>query len=232
MAGANNVYFPAVERTYRVTEENYMLIDNKRTNQLHKITVKDFIAELIDLGLINNTDTNLANTDLVQDPETRTYDAGGQVLRFLDMDVFTLRVLDTFEMVDGADVQFINGDLGAKDLVISGQVEVVETLRHGVINANTGVTYIANCAQSNIFHLTADNNFTLDYTLAKPAWYLFRVEQDGIGGRLITLAPGKFQSPAGAVPVLSLTPGAIDELWGYYDGTRMTLYLERNILTI
>jgi hypothetical protein len=58
--GANNLYFPAKERTYRFTKDNYIIIDSKLTGLPLKININEFFEVARQLGFIPNPIANVS----------------------------------------------------------------------------------------------------------------------------------------------------------------------------
>lgn len=80
----------------------------------------------------------------------------------------------------------------------------------------------------NAFHFTATSNFTFNLPtgMVSGGTYLFRIQQDGTGSRIITFS-GNWKWPSGTPGVLSTAINAIDLLTGYFDGTSLLCTLQR-----
>ena len=72
---------------------------------------------------------------------------------------------------------------------------------------------------SNCFQFTATSNFTFNLPtgMVSGGTYIFRIQQDGVGSRVVTWS-GNWKWPGGLAPVLSTAAGGIDLLTCYYDG--------------
>ena len=58
--------------------------------------------------------------------------------------------------------------------------------------------------------------------------YLWKITQDGTGSHAWTFPVGSIiKWPGGTAGVLSFTPGAVDLLTGYYDGTNLLCTLQK-----
>lgn len=110
----------------------------------------------------------------------------------------------------------------------NGGIEFGKRTYFNTITGNTGTGYTADLSESNIFKLTATDNFTFDYTNAKSGTYIFIIEQDGIGSRTISFASSKFRAAGGSAPTLTTTSGATDILSCIYseEDNRMYVYSE------
>lgn len=101
----------------------------------------------------------------------------------------------------------------SNSIIIHGNgdgVEFIDRTYHDEIVENTGTTYTADLSKGNIFKLTANNNFTFDYTNAKTGTYIFIIRQDSTGNRTISFASSKFRTASGNTPILTTTAGSVD----------------------
>lgn len=92
----------------------------------------------------------------------------------------------------------------------------------------SGGTVATDASLSNYFTLTLGANATLanPTNLVAGTTYLWVITQDGTGLR--TMAYGSlFKCPGGSVPALTTTPGAVDLLSAFYDGTRLLCGLQK-----
>lgn len=107
-------------------------------------------------------------------------------------------------------------------------VEISNRIFYNEVVDNTGSSFTADLSQSNMFRLTATDNFTLDYTNAKSGSYTFIIEQGGAGPYNISYTSSKFRAPGGTTPTLTSSVGAIDILSMIYseDDGRMYVYRE------
>ena len=80
----------------------------------------------------------------------------------------------------------------------------------------------------NAFHTTATSNFTMNFPtgLVSGGTYLWRIQQDATGSRIITWS-GNWKWPGGVAGVLSTAANAVDLLTAYYDGTNLLCTLQK-----
>jgi len=119
-------------------------------------------------------------------------------------------------------------------ITVDGTFKINKQISHEEITSNTGTNYTADLSEGNIFKLTANNNFTLDYSNAKTGTYIFIIQQDGTGNRAISFASSKFRASSGLEPILSTTAGAVDILSCIYSevDNRMYVYDSNNLQDI
>jgi len=86
-----------------------------------------------------------------------------------------------------------------------------------------GANIATDCVNGNTFSVTL-NTVTAELDnpsgLKAGSTYLWKITQDGAGGRLLTFGTA-FKFPGGAAPTLSTTAGAVDILTGYSDGSNL-----------
>jgi hypothetical protein len=106
---------------------------------------------------------------------------------------------------------------------VAGQLrvnDVVATAQEVVNDDALGIA--TDASRGNAFTVTIAGNRTLlnPTNMRAGTTYLWQITQDVVGGR--TLGYGAlFSWPGGVVPVLSVAPGAVDVISGYYDGARI-----------
>ena len=91
-----------------------------------------------------------------------------------------------------------------------------------------GNPLVTDATLGNAFHTTATSNFTIQNPtgLVSGGTYLWRIQQDGTGSRIITYDT-KFLFPSGAIKTLSTAINSVDLLTAYYDGTNLLCTLQK-----
>ena len=86
-----------------------------------------------------------------------------------------------------------------------------------------GNPLVTDATLGNAFHVTATSNFIFQNPtgLVSGGTYLWRIQQDGTGGRTIISFGAMFKFPGGTPIVLSTAINAIDLVTAYYDGTNL-----------
>jgi len=86
-----------------------------------------------------------------------------------------------------------------------------------------GNPLVTDATLGNAFHTTATSSFVFQNPtgLVSGGTYLWRIQQDGTGGRTIISFGAMFKFPGGTPIVLSTAINAIDLVTAYYDGTNL-----------
>jgi hypothetical protein len=89
---------------------------------------------------------------------------------------------------------------------------------------------LTDASAGNVFHVVMTGNATLSTprNLRAGATYLWRITQDGVGGRSLGF-DGGYKFPAGVPPVLTPAAGAIDILAGVTDGISVYAALTKDL---
>ena len=92
-----------------------------------------------------------------------------------------------------------------------------------------GNPLVTDALQGNSFHTTATANFVFQNPtgLVSGGTYLWRIQQDGVGSRLISSYGTMFKFPGGTPGVLSTPAGSVDLLTTYFDGTNLLCNLSK-----
>jgi hypothetical protein len=92
-----------------------------------------------------------------------------------------------------------------------------------------GNPLVTDATLGNAFHTTATANFVFQNPtgLVSGGTYLWRIQQDGTGSRLISSYGTMFKFPGGVAGILSTGIGAVDLLTAYFDGTNLLCTLQK-----
>jgi hypothetical protein len=92
-----------------------------------------------------------------------------------------------------------------------------------------GDPLVTDATQGNAFHTTATSNFVFQNPtgLVSGGTYIWRIQQNAAGSKLITSFGTMFKFPGGIVPTLSTPANSVDVLVAYYDGTNLLCNLNK-----
>jgi hypothetical protein len=92
-----------------------------------------------------------------------------------------------------------------------------------------GAPLVTDATLGNAFHTTATASFVFQNPtgLVSGGTYLWRIQQDGVGSRLISSYGTMFKFPGGTPGVLSTPAGSVDLLTAYFDGTNLLCTLSK-----
>lgn len=149
----------------------------------------------------------------------------------------TLKSLfSTGQRVDQSDTyDLIDSQLNLSDENVLKQVNF--TLVSNNITNNTATPYVQDLSLGNIFYYditSGTGNFTFNYSnpIVGVYYFIFR-RAANLAIRNITWASSKYASAFGTLPVLTAPTSTVDGkdlIMGFYDGSRMVLVQQANIL--
>lgn len=130
---------------------------------------------------------------------------------------------------------FVGGALNAASLTLTTDLAVSEggtgastanlarvNINQGTVTLTDAATIATDCSLGNVFKVTLGDNRTLGAptNLVDGATYLWRIIQDGTGGRTLAFN-SVFKFPGGTDPTISTGIGDVDVIAGVSDGTNI-----------